>query len=154
VIKITPEERFLSRINKTDSCWLWIGTKRHQNGYGCLEVDGKLVSAHRFSWLLYHGNIPNDLFVLHKCDNKICVNPDHLFLGTQDENNKDRARKNRSWRGIGELSPAHKLTLEEVRNIRKDYNSGFYSQRELARKYKVVQWTIGKIVNRITWKDA
>ncbi len=152
--KVTHEERFWSRIIKTDTCWIWNGTKRYKNNYGCFEINNKLISAHRFSWELHNGKIPAGLFVCHTCDNTLCVNPDHLFLGTANDNNKDRAFKNRSWHPIGELHPIHKLTANDVRDIRVEYKSGLISQRALAKKYHVAQWTIGKVVNNHTWKNV
>lgn len=151
---MTPTERFLSRINRTGKCWLWTGTLRGKNSYGCFEVNGKLISAHRFSYELYYGTIKDGLFVLHRCDNKLCVNPEHLFLGTSSDNNKDRANKQRSWRPTGELHPVHILTEKEVLMIRKQYKTGMFSQRALARKYNVAQWTIGKVLNRLTWSHV
>ena len=148
---MSPEERFWSRVNKTKSCWLWTGTIRGKSGYGCLEINSKLTSAHRYSWTLSKGNIPDDLFVLHKCDNKLCVRPEHLFLGTQADNNKDRATKNRSWHPTGELHPIHVLTESQVREIRAIYAKGTMSQRDIARLYDVAQWTVGKILNHKTW---
>lgn len=152
--KITPEERFWSRVIKMHHCWIWSGTRRRHNTYGCFEVNGKLISAHRYSWELHNGKIPANLFVLHKCDDKLCVNPDHLFLGTASDNNKDRVAKNRSWHPIGELHPIHKLTEDDVKAIRIEYSTGSISQRALAKKYNVAQWTIGKVVNRKTWQTV
>ncbi len=144
-----PRERFWSRINKTSYCWNWIGTKRGK--YGCLEVNGVLTAAHRFSWQIHFGNIINNLCVLHKCDNTLCVNPNHLFLGTSSDNNKDRAIKNRSWKPKGILHPLAKLTDDEVRRIRILYKEEDYSQRELAKLFGVSQECIRKILKYLNW---
>lgn len=93
------EERFWVKVDKISSlsytdCWVWIGCK-NPKGYGQFWGQDKMIGAHRYSWILKKGSIPNDLCVLHKCDNPPCVNPDHLFLGTQSDNMKDMAQKGR-----------------------------------------------------------
>lgn len=88
------ELRFKSRIKYTESCWLWDGTI-DQHGYGFLMSYGKLIKAHRYSYSLHYGEIPNKLSVCHHCDVKHCVNPYHLFLGTQKDNMQDAMRKGR-----------------------------------------------------------
>ena len=97
----SPEVRFWKNVNKTDSCWLWTGTPA-RNGYGHLHVNGKEEGAHRFSWMLVHGPIPKGLHVCHNCpggDNPLCVNPDHMFLGTPQEHVKDRVAKGQMLKG-------------------------------------------------------
>jgi len=96
---LSPDERFWMKVQKgsSDECWNWKESNR--KGYGCLWVNRKYVSAHRFSWLIHHGLIENGLEVLHKCDNTLCVNPAHLFLGTTLDNTKDRVLKGRSAKG-------------------------------------------------------
>lgn len=98
-------------------CWLWIGSvRREEKPYGQIGVNGKIISAHRLSYQIHNGEIPDGLWVLHKCDNPACVNPDHLFLGTGNDNVADRGRKGRTARG-----PSHgsaKLTYEQADAIR------------------------------------
>lgn len=91
---IPPEIRFWKYVNKTDSCWEWIGARR-RDGYGRIRVGNFFEAAHRFSWELVYGDIPSDLCVLHRCDVRFCVNPDHLFLGTNRDNIDDMVKKGR-----------------------------------------------------------
>lgn len=104
------------RIDETSGCWLWTGYPSGRE-YGGFRLGGKHVSAHRASWLIHKGPIPDGLWVLHKCDVRSCVNPDHLFLGTPEENTADMMRK-----GRGKMPPLSrsgaKLTEGDVRAIR------------------------------------
>jgi hypothetical protein len=86
--------RFWNKVNKTKKCWEWLATKNNK-GYGRIQVNGKSRLAHRISYGLKNGEIPRGLEVLHKCDNPLCVNPKHLFLGTHKDNLQDMAKKGR-----------------------------------------------------------
>ena len=92
----TLEERFLAKVVKTDGCWKWIGATT-SSGYGCIGLGRRRkLQAHRVSYELYVGEIPEGRMVLHRCDNPPCCNPDHLFIGTQTDNMRDAARKGRN----------------------------------------------------------
>ena len=93
--KGTPLDRFLDRVQKQESgCWVWTGANNGL-GYGVMRLGLKQVYAHRFSYEQFVSPIPDGLCICHKCDNPRCVNPDHLFLGTQKDNMQDCSRKGR-----------------------------------------------------------
>lgn len=87
-------ERFWAKVQKGQDCWLWSGSTNGR--YGRIVVDGKNTPAHRVSWTLHNGPVPDDRSVCHHCDNPLCVRPDHLFLGTQSDNMRDCAAKGRN----------------------------------------------------------
>lgn len=95
--KLKTEESFWARVHKTEGCWFWESTKNH-NGYGIVSRRAGNTLAHRVAWTLTHGEIQDGLYVCHKCDTPPCVNPDHLFLGTQKDNVQDMIKKGR-YRG-------------------------------------------------------
>jgi hypothetical protein len=143
----TPEERFWSKVDKTSNpngCWEWTGGKI-RNGYGSFTLNCKSIVSHRFSYELYNGSIPTGLHVLHKCDNRICVNPNHLFLGTNQDNMSDKVAKGRQAKGstIGKA----KLTEEQVLDIK----THKITCKEYAKKYGITMSTIYDIWNRKTW---
>lgn len=139
------DERFWARVDKTDNCWLWIGSKVH-NGYGRIWSNGKTLLAHRFSYELHKGPIPKGLCVLHHCDVRNCVRPDHLFTGTRRDNTQDMIRKGR--RG----SCGTKLTPNQVREIQERVANG-ETQMSLAEEFGVAQTTISHIKCGRVWKE-
>ena len=154
--KYTPEQRiskFWAKVNITadnEQCWEWQGGK-DKDGYGGVRIDPhSSTKSHRFSWMITYGEIPDNLFVLHKCDKPSCCNPKHLFLGTTQENTKDRYTKGRSAKG--EEHGNHKLLGEEVDCIREEHALGV-STKVLAERFNVHTSTIHNIVTRKQWKS-
>lgn len=152
------QDAFYSKVNKTESCWLWTGGIFKGYGYGQFAVKRHPQKAHRVSWVLNCGAIPEDKKVLHTCDNPLCVNPKHLFLGTQLDNARDMVNKGRNrYTSLpllcGEESPASKLNTKQVQAIRDLYATGEYSQRDLAKIFNVGQTTIGHILRYETWRE-
>ena len=143
-------------INPITKCWEWNGSKRR--GYGRMTVgsrtDGtrRSVSAHRVSYELYHGEIPDGMEVCHTCDNPCCVNPEHLFIGTRQDNVDDRERKGRNITFTGEEQPCAKLTKKAVKDARWERAYKGTSFQKLADKYGVSKRTIQNAINGKTWK--
>lgn len=153
-------ERFLERVNKTDGCWFWTGAKTG-NGYGAIRYNGRQIGAHCMSWILANGTeIPKGMQVLHSCDNPLCVRPDHLSLGTLQENSKDMSRKGRASKkgptlpSKGENNGSAILSENDVRSIRSLYATGQYTMKQMAERYDVSDPTVRLIVRRITWKHV
>ena len=151
----TVSERFWKKVNQLgdDKCWEWTGSL-DTRGYGLLRVNGKLQKAHRVSYVLHIGDIPDGLVICHKCDNTKCVNPNHLFSGTMQDNVDDRDAKGRCIHPHGEEIPWSKLTEDDVREMRLLYNSKQMILRELSEKYKVSIAQIHKAIKGITWKHV
>lgn len=146
-------ERFLKKVRKTKSCWVWIGTLSIY-GYGMIWTGKRQTPAHRAAWELFKGPIPNNLCVLHNCpggDNTDCVNPAHLFLGTKADNNTDRAKKGRNADQRGEKNTNAILIADQVISIRRRNSEGV-TQRRLAIEHGVCFQAINDIVRRKSWK--
>lgn len=135
------------------SCWEWTGCK-DRAGYGifgiCINKKGVAKKASRISWELKNGPIINGLFVLHKCDNPGCIRPEHLFLGTQQDNVRDCSNKGRISRGSNR--PASKLTGEQVLEIRKIHKNGSKTYTKTSRQFNVSETLIRTIVSRKWWR--
>ena len=92
-------KRFFDKVNKTEGCWIWTAALRGKAGYGAYKLNGKTIDAHRVSYELHNGLIPKGMYVCHTCDNRKCVNPNHLFLGTAKDNYQDAVNKARIVKG-------------------------------------------------------
>lgn len=131
----TDEQKFWKSVNKTPECWEWIGPLV-SGRYGNAIYKLKAFLAHRLSWILHFGEIPEGMVVCHKCDNIKCVNPDHLFIGTQGDNVRDMFAKGRNQTGV--------LSDEDVRSIRESSKS----RDELVAHYSVSRRTINDIITK------
>lgn len=149
--------RFWAKVEKTDDCWNWMGC-RQKIGYGNVTVGSRIdgtkrtVLAHRLAYELAFGEIPDNEKVLHRCDNRACVNPEHLFIGSQADNVADMMAKGRKHTLSGESHPGAKLTQEQVEEIRRRYKAGGITQAQLAKEYGVLQPAISAAIRGHTWK--
>ncbi len=151
--RLSLMDRFLKKVNKTETCWLWIGGKSSY-GYAKLWNGKKPELASRISWRLFKSDIPDGMCICHRCDNPACVNPDHLFLGTKSDNNVDRAQKGRNRDQRGEKNEIAKLTAEQVLEIRQRHAAGGVTQRRLASEYGVCFQAIHDIIRRRNWQHV
>lgn len=141
--------RELDRTDRSSGCWEWQGTIA-RTGYGQMRLRNEAtLLAHRLSYELHYGPIADGMCVLHRCDNRRCVNPDHLFLGTKGDNNTDRHTKGRSNYARGEQR-SKKLTDADVRMIRELRDLGV-PLKEIARRYGIVESHVSQIHRRKIW---
>lgn len=146
----TTMQLFLEKVQRADppACWLWLGGK-NGGGYGRMNFGGRYRLAHRVSHELFNGPVPDDMCVLHKCDNPPCVNPAHLFVGTKKDNVDDMIRKGRKAIFKSADHPMARLTEAQVISIRADTRT----QVAIAREYGLTQAAISRIKLRLTWRD-
>lgn len=159
--------RFFKYVDKKQSngCWTWVGAKTN-GGYGSFRVDKSVMKAHRVSWIIHNGNIPENkdhyhgMVICHSCDNPMCVNPDHLFIGTQADNVKDRENKNRGVHKQnspfvnGERNPMSKITMDIAKTIRHLYFAERRTQKEIGQFYKLDQSSVSDICTNKHWKGV
>ena len=169
--KYTPKDivKFWSKVNKNGSipkhrpelgpCWEWLAGL-FSTGYGTFEHgekgNHKPLKAHRVSWEIANDEIPNSLWVLHECDNRKCVNPNHLFLGTRTDNVRDMWAKGREYRVSmhGEKHFKHKMTDDKIKYIRGRFLIGDITKAELGREMGLDPTTIRDIIKRKTWRHV
>jgi hypothetical protein len=148
--------RWEAKVERTENHWLWTGS-HNLGGYGHLRsgpAPGRLEKAHRLAWEFYRGPLPLGLLVLHRCDIPACVNPDHLFLGTQEDNAMDMVQKGRKRGGFNGIPPPHRswtLKPVEIRAIRFRASQG-ETYASLSRAFHVTAATISSVVRRKSWK--
>lgn len=165
--KASATDRFWANVEKSDGCWLWKGNTA-TGGYGGIMVKGILWRAHRFSWVLANGEIPDGLLVCHKCDNPACVRPDHLFIGTSSDNQRDCAAKGRQYSQrhpeksslhrpeirasqVGECNAAAKLRTEDVITMRALMDQGA-TVDGMIEMFGISRTQVNAIKRRAAWK--
>jgi HNH endonuclease len=150
--KATFWARFWSRVVRSkDGCWLWHGP-REQDGYGRVSLGaGRLARTHRLAWEATYGRIPKGRCVCHACDTRLCCRPDHLFLGTWQDNRRDTVIKQRH--AVGSRVHNAKLTEAQVRAIRAG-STQYGAQRRWAWQLGVTETTVSYIVKRRTWRHV
>ena len=151
--KSPVEHRFWKRVNKTPGCWLWTG---HTNGDGyaqfCYKGNRRSSNASRYAYQLLVGEIPDGMDICHTCDNPACVRPDHLFPGTDLDNNRDKVNKNRQAKG--ERNAGAVLTESQVLEIRRRYKPGckVNGLKPLTIEFGISPAAVSRIVRGITWR--
>jgi hypothetical protein len=150
---------FWTRVKRGPGCWLWVA-RLDRYGYGVFRLNGKTRKAHRVAYAAARGEPDGALFVCHRCDVRACVNPAHLFLGTNADNTADRQRKGRQavgertrpeTRARGEANGWSKLTRRDVRRIRAMADRAVLRQRDIGVRFGVTQGVVSKIKRRVLW---
>lgn len=156
--RVDPVKRFWAKVDirSADECWEWQGPIS-SCGYGNFSVGGKLSPdyrqwpAHRYAWTITYGAVPAELNVCHKCDNRRCVNPNHLFLGTDVDNMNDKVAKGRQAKG--DSSGLSKLLERDIATVIEMYNGGML-QREIGENFGVSQAVVSSVIRGHTWKHV
>jgi len=144
-------ERLMRRTERVDECLIWQGYEG-KDGYGQIKYRGRVWKAHRASWLVHRGEIPDEYVVCHTCDERLCVNPLHLFPSTHEMNMKDMVLKGRSPDSRHEKNSQSKLTWEDVDLIRQADDAG-YDHLDIACRFGVSRGYVGKIVREEVWRE-
>ena len=156
----TNYTKFMANVNKTEDCWNWTGGTVQSNyyRYGRFKTAGKSYRAHRYAYQEMVGAIPKDMLVCHHCDNPLCVNPDHLFLGTAQDNASDMVSKNRQAKGT-DINNAV-LTAAKVKRIRRMYAKRYkngkrkYTQQQIAERVGCSRRNVSSVVNYKIWSHV
>lgn len=145
--KADEAARFWAKVSKGEGCWTWTA-KRNSHGYGQFWTAGhRLQLAHRVSWRLANGIIPDGQFILHRCDNRACVRPDHLFLGSLLENYHDCVRKGRMPLRVGLQHHSGKLSDEMIKQIRARYVRGSTTMKSIGEEFGISTTYVSHLVN-------
>lgn len=147
-------DRFMEKVSiePNSGCWLWTASA-FPDGYGQIGVAGKNWQAHRLSWVLHRGQIPDGWCVCHRCDNPPCVNPEHLFLGTMADNTADRQSKGRQARNRGEQAGGVRLTWSIANEVRR-LAAGGMSQADIHRALSLSRQQVSRIVRKERWVEC
>ena len=147
ILTARQEQNFFDKISMIPGgCHEWLGSLNGRDGYGQFRIDGRIQYAHRVAWALEHGRWPTEM-ILHKCDNRSCVNSDHLYEGTHSQNAIDKAQR-------GPLNSKQKLTPDDVHKVRHLLCLGCYTQEEIGKMYGVDQRTISDINIGENWSHV
>lgn len=147
-IDLWVHQRFWSKVQRSEGCWTWLASKSRR-GYGQFNYQGRSVQAHRLAYQFAVGPIPEGMQVCHHCDNPPCVNPTHLFLGTNGDNVRDCVQKGRHG-----FDPQAKITRADAETIRRRYAAGGVTQRGLGREYGITHGEVWNILSGQRWPSG
>lgn len=148
--KVDIKQRIENRtFYSPDGCWYWLGYTNNR-GYGLISANGKPNLTHRVNYELLKGKIPTGMLACHHCDNPMCINPDHIFIGTTHDNMQDKVRKGRSSNNLGYNNPNAIVTANQVLEIRSLKATKTY--KEIAKIYGISHHYAWNLVNRKSWK--